>query len=185
VYASKATGAYTRRRRPVPEATTIDFELFFRQTYAPVVRSMVMIVGDRDLAGDLAQEAMARTLVAWDGFQDVEHARRFALRVAVNLATSRWRRERRVVPMESDVPAGWTSQTSDAIDDRMVLDGAIALLSGRQRACFALVDILGLAPGEAASALGMRPSTVRVHLTRARRRLATALAPTYKEEVER
>jgi DNA-directed RNA polymerase specialized sigma24 family protein len=52
----------------------IDFDLFFRRTYVPVVRSIVLIVGDRDLAGELAQEAMARTLVAWDRFQDVEHA---------------------------------------------------------------------------------------------------------------
>ena len=145
---------------------------------------MVLIVGDRDLAGELAQEAMARTLVAWDRFQDVEHARRFVIRVAMNLATSRWRRERRTIPLGSN-PTSWTSQTNDAIDDRMALRAAIALLSERQRSCFALVEVLGLAPKEAASALGMRPSTVRVHLTRARRRLATALAPTYMEEVDR
>ena len=146
---------------------------------------MVLIVGDRDLAGELAQEAMARTLVAWDRFHDVEHARRFVIRVAINLATSRWRRERRTIPLGSDGPTSWTSQPNDAIDDRMALRGAIALLSERQRSCFALVEVLGLAPKEAASALGMRPSTVRVHLTRARRRLATALAPTYVEEVDR
>jgi DNA-directed RNA polymerase specialized sigma24 family protein len=103
----------------------------------------------------------------------------------MNLATSRWRRERRTVPMASDVPNGGTCQPNDAIDDRMVLRGAITLLSERQRACFALVEVLGLAPREAASALGMRPSPVRVHLTRGRRRLATALAPTYMEEVDR
>lgn len=85
----------------------------------------------------------------------------------------------------SAIPSARVSQTSDAIDDRTVLRDAIALLSERQRACFALVEVLGLAPAEAAGALGMRTSTVRVHLSRARRRLATTLAPTYLEEVER
>jgi RNA polymerase sigma factor (sigma-70 family) len=146
---------------------------------------MVVIVGDRDLAGELAQEAMTRTLVAWDRFEDVEHARRFALRVAVNLARSRWRRERRTMLVGTGIPSAWVSQTNDAIDDRTVLRDAIALLSERQRACFALVEVLGLSPAEAAGALAMRTSTVRVHLSRARRRLASTLAPTYLEEAER
>jgi RNA polymerase sigma factor (sigma-70 family) len=178
------SGVYTENEWDA-EATTSDFEGFFRDTYPRVVRSMVVIVGDRDLAGELAQEAMARTLIAWDGLENPEHARRFALRVAVNLARSQWRRERRTTSTELQSPMAPASDAIDEVDDRMALREAVTLLSDRQRACFALVDVLGLAPSEAASALGMRSSTVRVHLSRARRRMAAALAPTYMEEVER
>jgi DNA-directed RNA polymerase specialized sigma24 family protein len=64
--------------------------VFFRREHPRVVRSMVLIVGNLDLAGELAQEAMARTLIDWDELEDDEHALRFVLRVAANLARPRW-----------------------------------------------------------------------------------------------
>ncbi len=66
----------------------------------------------------------------------------------------------------------------------MVLRRALERLSGRQRACLSLVDYLGLDAAEAAEILGMRPGTLRVHLSRGRRRLAAELQPTFRPEEE-
>jgi RNA polymerase sigma-70 factor (ECF subfamily) len=49
--------------------------------------------------------------------------------------------------------------------------GQLATLSERDRAVIDLVDIAGLAPQEAATALGLTPGTVRMRLMRARARL--------------
>ena len=49
----------------------------------------------------------------------------------------------------------------------------LATLPERDRAVVELVDIAGLAPKEAAAALGLAPGTVRVRLMRARARLRT------------
>jgi len=162
---------------------TVEFDRFFRETYPSVVRSMVLIVGDGDLARELAQEAMTRALLAWEGLENVEHAQRFAFRVAANLARSRWRRERRTTS-RAFIPDAPTSESTDAVEDRIAVGAAVASLSERQRMCFALVEVLGLTPAEVGIALGMRASTVRVHLSRARRRLIVILAPTYLERVE-
>jgi RNA polymerase sigma factor (sigma-70 family) len=49
----------------------------------------------------------------------------------------------------------------------------LAALPDRDRAVVELVDIAGLAPREAADALGLAPGTVRMRLMRARARLRT------------
>jgi RNA polymerase sigma factor (sigma-70 family) len=51
------------------------------------------------------------------------------------------------------------------------LVAALATLPERDRAVIELVDIAGLSPKEAAAAVGLRPGTLRMRLTRARARL--------------
>ena len=51
----------------------------------------------------------------------------------------------------------------------------LAELPARQREVFDLVDLQGLKPVEAAEVLEMNPSTLRVQLMRARRRMRTEM----------
>ncbi|HXQ00678.1 MAG TPA: sigma factor-like helix-turn-helix DNA-binding protein [Solirubrobacteraceae bacterium] len=53
---------------------------------------------------------------------------------------------------------------------------ALARLSDGDRELLLLIAWDGLSPAEAASALGLKPGTVRVRLLRARRRLTQALS---------
>jgi RNA polymerase sigma-70 factor, ECF subfamily len=145
-----------------------------------VVRSMSFITGDADLAREIGQEAMTRTLEAWERIESDEHALRFALRVGSNLAKTRWRRSQRTDLTGLRVGEGATADMSPNVEDRLMLGSALRSLSARQRACLALVDYIGLEVADAAGILQMPASTVRVHLTRGRRRLARSLQPVYR-----
>lgn len=66
------------------------------------------------------------------------------------------------------------------IDDQRAgreLLAAADRLSAVERGAFELVDLAGLAPREAASALGVTPGALRVRLARARKRLRTERKP--------
>jgi RNA polymerase sigma-70 factor (ECF subfamily) len=69
----------------------------------------------------------------------------------------------------------------DRIDAERVgrdLVSGLATLPDRDRAVVELVDLAGLAPKEAAAALGLAPSTMRMRLMRARARLRAATTTT-------
>ena len=57
----------------------------------------------------------------------------------------------------------------------VLVDRALAGLSEKKRAVFVLVELEGLSPEEAASALGIPPATARTRLFHARRELRAAL----------
>jgi RNA polymerase sigma-70 factor (ECF subfamily) len=141
---------------------------------------MSFITGDLDLAREIAQEAMARTLEAWERIESEEHALRFALRVGSNLAKTHWRRMGRTELAGLSFLENALAEPMPNVEDRVVLEAALRTLSGRQRVSLALVDYIGLDVADAADILRMPASTVRVHLTRGRRRLARSLQPAYR-----
>src|SRR4051794_33905094 len=141
---------------------------------------MSLIAGDLDLAREIAQEAMTRTLEAWDRIESDEHALRFALRIGSNVAKTRWRRSKRTDLAGLEVGEGAATDTTIDVEDRLMLEAALRSLSDRQRASLALVDYIGLDVADAADILGIPTSTVRVHLTRGRRRLARSLELAYR-----
>jgi RNA polymerase sigma-70 factor (ECF subfamily) len=145
-----------------------------------VVRSTSFIAGDLDLAREIAQEAMTRTFEAWDRMESDEHALRFTLRIASNLVKSRWRQERRINLAGLRVGQETVGVELPSNEDRIVLEAALRTLSGRQRACLALVDYIGLDVADAGEVMQMPAATIRVHLTRGRRRLARSLQPFYR-----
>jgi RNA polymerase sigma-70 factor (ECF subfamily) len=90
----------------------------------------------------------------------------YLYRTAMNAWRSRGRRTvlalRRVVhtvPHDDDMRA---------VEERDVVVRALARLTPRQRAAIVLVDLLGLTSGAAGEALGVRASTIRVLVGRAR-----------------
>lgn len=147
-----------------------EFDAFYRRHFGAVARASALVV--RDLSGgeEIAQEAFTRSLVRWHKMESPDHARNFVYKVALNLARSHLRAQRKiapgVVPDVADQP--WES----TVDDRLILDTALAALSPRQRAAVVLIDYAGFDSKAAAEIMGLRASTVRVHLARARQALA-------------
>ncbi|HEY7280526.1 MAG TPA: sigma-70 family RNA polymerase sigma factor [Actinomycetota bacterium] len=163
---------------PEPGISAGSFDDFFRDRFAKVARTMMLVTGDFDAGEELAQEAFARTFARWDRFATLEHATNSVFAVAWNLARSRRRRDSRAKRAAGRAAAEMPPTDETArVNERMVILAALRELSRRQRACVALVDYAGMSDREVAEILGMRPPTVRVHLARGRARLREALRP--------
>jgi RNA polymerase sigma factor (sigma-70 family) len=161
---------------------TTAFEAFFRAHFVPMARAAGLVVGDFSTGEEIAQEAFARLYGRWDSLQSEGHARNFGFKVALNLARSHLRRRAR-----HGRPAGRASEVmwpdhERATESRLVIRDALAGLSPRQRASVVLVDYVGLDAVTAARVLGLRASTIRVHLARGRKTLGARLDP---EELRR
>jgi RNA polymerase sigma-70 factor, ECF subfamily len=99
----------------------------------------------------------------------MEDPRGYLYRTAMNVVRSRYRRSL----LAARRPLGLT-RPDDAIavvDDQDAAMRALAQLSPQQRAAVVLVDLLDFSSDEAARVLGIRPSTVRMHTSRAHKAL--------------
>jgi RNA polymerase sigma factor (sigma-70 family) len=92
----------------------------------------------------------------------------------MRLSSKRLRRSRReVVGSVAERPAG--RDASSAALDRQEVFAALALISLRQRQAVVLRDWAGFETDDIAEMLGLKPSTVRVHLMRGREALRQRL----------
>ena len=145
-----------------------SFEDFFASRYEPLLRALFLITGDRHEAEDLAQEAFFRVYGQWDRIRGTENPAGYAYRVAVNVYHSRLRRlavaaRRALKPEQAD--------HLKAADDRDSIRRALSHLSRGQREAVVLIEWVGLSDRAVAEILGVAASTVRVRLSRGRRRL--------------
>ncbi len=151
-----------------------DFDTFFRETFVVVARAAALVARDPGAGQDLAQEAFFRLYERWARMESAEHARRFAFRVAINLARSHLRKRLRVT-LAGLEPRGEWSEPVVQVDEWLSIRSALAAISPRRRAAVVLVDYVGMDAGEAGGVLGLSAGTVRTHLMRGRRDLRKRL----------
>jgi RNA polymerase sigma-70 factor, ECF subfamily len=149
------------------------FEEFFRAEYGRLYRTLVLMVGDRTEAEDLAQEAMARVYERWDRVRLADSPPAYAYRLAFNLNRKRLRRLE-VRRRKDPAPPPASSATEEA-EDRAELLRALATLPVAQREAVLLVEFLDLDAEEAGRWLSIAPSSVRGRLHRARSSLRELL----------
>lgn len=150
-----------------------EFTMFFRAEFARVARTVSLIVGDRGHGEEIAQDAFVRLLDHWEKVSGYERPDAWVRRVAIRLATRATRRERmRQVLEDRFLPAGTTSGNGES--DCGVAEAVCRLPPG-QRAAVVLFYFEDRPVIEVAQLLGCSPATAKVHLHRARRRLATLL----------
>jgi RNA polymerase sigma-70 factor, ECF subfamily len=150
-----------------------DFEAFYSSEFDRVVRAVYVIVGQRDEAIDITQEAFARTWASWDRIRRKDLPMVFVLATARNLSRSHLRR----LVRHRRTPGVWEvrDRTEAADGTDLAVRAALARLPEQQRWAVVLCDLADLGSTEAASIMGIAPSTVRVHLARARERLKQLL----------
>lgn len=157
-----------------------DLEALFAEEYPLQVRTAYLIVGDGDLARELAQEAFARLVARWSKVQGYDKPGAWLRLVTVRLALrARDRRVREGGSFGDAGPVAGPGADGTAAVEHDDLLAALASLSRQQRACVVLHHLHDLSTDEVAELLGIAPATVRVHLNRARAQLAAAL----REEV--
>ena len=165
------------------EALQMDedtFRAFYDRTARQVWAYLARITGDRTLADDLLQESYYRFLRAERRFDSESHRRNYLFRIATNLAHDRHRRAHGTinVALPAENEAGALAADTDLAADtarRADLAKAMAQLKPREREMLWLAYAHGSSHEEIADSLGLRKSSIKILLFRARRRLATAL----------
>ncbi len=116
--------------------TEREFDNLFRVFYPRLLRAAQLMLGDRAAAEDVAQEAFAR-LLARDVLPPIE-AERWVFKVGRNLAISRVRAVRKLLPLtEAVAHEGWDA--GGQVERRaLLLSDAVQALPPRQREVVAL-----------------------------------------------
>ena len=129
--------------------------------------------GDAQGAQDAAQEAMARACERWDKIERYDNPTGWCYRVAMNWATSRWRKRRREVVTDTMPPPEPTEGPDVELQDRLLV--ALRSLSIEHRSVIVLRLVEDWSIAETAEALGIAPGTVQSRYARALSRLRAEL----------
>ena len=139
-----------------------DFERFYRDTLPRLEKFVVRLCGSQALAEEIVQETYYRFLRARFQSDADEERRRYLYRIALNLAKDLWSRRSEEAVEERAV----TGVTALQIDVNAVL----ARMPPRDRALLWLAYAEGYSHREIADVMGVGAMSVRVLLSRARKR---------------
>ena len=157
--------------------------LLFQQEGRRLVGLARFFTDDRTAAEDLVQEAFIRLARNAHRIRDREKAAAYLRSIVVNLARDHNRRGlvslRHRPPAVADEPSA--EDTASRQESRREVVAALRSLPHRQRECLALRYYLELPVDEIAAALGVSPNSVKTHLKRGLRGLATTLHATLGE----
>lgn len=155
----------------------LEYAWFFRAEYPMVLRTVYLILGDRERAEDVTQEAFVQLLSHWSKVARYERPDAWVRRVAIRLAVRMLRRDRLRGSLERETTRSDTIRPPDPD-----LADALRQLPVKQRACVLLFYFEDRPIAEIASILGISEGAVKVHLHRARQRLATLLGEEVDED---
>lgn len=183
-----AAPAATLLEQPSGKITSVDhsasFDEFYRLHAAEIRRSLTLTLGSVDLATEATAEAMARAYARWSTVGGYDRPAAWVHRVALNWATSRWRKQRRetladpaVVSSGADARSGGRGGSETAASDHE-LAAALTRLSVEHRSVVVLRFVHDWPEADIATALGIAPGTVKSRLHRALAHLARELGDT-------
>jgi len=156
------------------------FRVFYDRTARPVWAYLSRMTGDARLADDLLQEAYYRFLRARVTHESDAHRKNYLFRIATNLVRDEHRRPHIVSAPIADGDAGEhadprSADLAAATVRRMDLGRAMTRLKPRERDLLWLAYAQGSSHQEIADTLGLKRSSIKLLLFRARRRLAGLL----------
>src|SRR3984957_12693507 len=143
-----------------------DFSAFATSRWPALVRLAFGLTGDRWLAEDMAQTALARAYVAWRRGSQADDPDAHLRRILVN-ASHRRSRRRRGPEQPGAPPETPVGGPADLVGERTALLAALRQLPPRQREVIVLRYWLDLTDAQIAATLGCSPGTVRSQLSRA------------------
>jgi RNA polymerase sigma-70 factor (sigma-E family) len=157
-----------------------DFDDFVRGSSTRLLRTAVLLTGDRPAAEDLVQDVYERVYVRWRWIKGAPEA--YARRALMNHVANRWRsRSRKPEVALADHHDSPTPDGSDHYAARDELLTALQQLPPRQRAVVVLRYYEDLTEAQTAEALGCSVGTVKSQAARALTRLRTTTEPAILE----
>ena len=147
-----------------------DFAAFYAATFQPLCAQLYVHTGDMAEAQDVVQEAFCRALPRWHQLSQFDEPIAWVRKVAWNLATSRWRRLRKITDLGRRDEAAPPPEP-----DRVALQVALAALPERHRQAIILHYLEDLPVNEIAAVTGAAEGTVKSWLHRGRAALASHL----------
>jgi putative glutamine amidotransferase len=147
-------------------------ETVYARHSAGLIRRLERMLGSRESAEDLAQEAFLRLWQKAPAGLEAHEQAAWLNRAATNLALDelRRRRVRNHDPLEDEAVAGLTSDRAESLS----VQEALSRLSAHERLLVLLRFQAGLSYGEMAETLAITPEAARKRVSRARRAFVEA-----------
>jgi RNA polymerase sigma-70 factor (sigma-E family) len=149
-----------------------SFAAEFDALNATAYRVAYRLLGSREDAADVAQEACARAFARWRRISLYGSRQGWVAHVAGNLAIDAWRR--RQTALSHDATLLDDGRSFD--DERVDLHRALAELPRRQRQVVVLRFLADLSEADVAAAVGSSIGTVKAHASRGLAALRAQLA---------
>jgi RNA polymerase sigma-70 factor, ECF subfamily len=154
-----------------------DFPDFYAANYGRTVALVTSLIGDRNEAEDVAQEAFARALNRWSRLRMYEQPEAWIRRVALRLAIDSRRRAARMSRLARLTAVRQAaSQAGPDVAAGSELSEALAGLPFSQREVVVLHYLVDLPVAQIAADLRLPPSTVKTRLASGRRALERKLS---------
>lgn len=158
------------------------FDELMTRYQRPVYGFVYRLVGDRDDAAEVTQEAFVRAWRFLGRFDPARPFRPWLYAIAANRAASRRERDKKretvgldeagAEPVATDNPHGELAREELSAE----VQAAIRQLSRQQREAIVLVELEDLTAAEAGEVMGIEAVTVRQHVFRGKKRLRELLA---------
>ncbi|HUC77723.1 MAG TPA: RNA polymerase sigma factor [Vicinamibacterales bacterium] len=156
----------------MPPLTERAFEELYGHALRPLWAYVRRVIGNAADADEVVQEAFCRVLCADISSLSLDEQRRYVFRVASHVVVDRWRRSKRERSWLRHVEPERAVAPEPPADD---LVKVFEMLKPRERALLWLAYVEQDSHEEIATALGVRRSSVKVLLARARARLRDLL----------
>jgi RNA polymerase sigma-70 factor (sigma-E family) len=157
----------------VDDAAAAEFSEFAHSRWPGLVRLGYAVTGDRDLAQDLAQTALANAYASWSRVRKADDPDAYVRRIVLNAHRSSFRK-RRVTERLTESPPEMLAPMPDLASqhgDRATVIAALGTLPRRQREVLVLRYWLDLTEAQVAATLGCSVGNVKSQTSRALSRL--------------
>lgn len=171
-----------------------ELGIFYAQNRAELTAHASRILKDSIRAEEIVQEALVRVLMAAPELSTEQHALGYLHRTIENICIDIFRAEGRrpnLVALDeatSEIEASWHNwqdyeEIISAADDAAIVRRALSLLSPAEKSALIMWEIEGRSTKEIAKKLGLKESSVRHTVSRARKSLKKVLSEIVVDEV--
>jgi len=159
------------------------FSEFVEARSSSLFRTAYLMVGDHQLAQDLLQEALVKTLIAWPRLRDRPNVDAYTRRIVVTTSIS-WRRRRTFHERPTDtLPERVDPDLTEAVVTHDAVIAALLTVPPRQRAAIVLRYYQDLTEAQTAEVMGCSVGAVKSQVAAGLKRLRAVLGRSFDETV--